>query len=233
QELRRLHRRWTQSKRRAGSAARGRHRDPRPVCSRLDGPGRAAARRPRPPPGMGVHFRAHRRAQRGFRGPAARRACKRRGHCKTGDRMIFMSQSGLTDAARASAWDAWYVEHLNIMVSVPGISSAQRFRALTGGCSPSLAMYSIASPNVFHDPYYLSVRGMGEWLSLIDKRYYRRNLFDGLERAPEVGPDELLLVADREAPAPNLGGVEWMWLDCVGIDRSTPCRGIAVVSAQA
>lgn len=147
--------------------------------------------------------------------------------------MIFMSQSGLTDAARASAWDAWYVEHLNIMVSVPGISSAQRFKALTSGCSPSLAMYSIASPNVFHDPYYLSVRGMGAWRELIDQRYYQRNLFDGLERAPEVGGDELLLVADRDAPAPNLGGVEWTWLECVGIDRSTPCRGIAVVSAQA
>jgi hypothetical protein len=147
--------------------------------------------------------------------------------------MIFMSQSGLTDPSRASAWEAWYVEHLNIMVSVPGISSAQRFKALTKGCSPSLAMYSVASPNVFHDPYYLSVRGMGEWLTLIDKRYYQRNLFDGLERAPEVRADEVLLVADRAAPEPGLAGVEWTWLECVGIDRSTPCRGIAVVPAQA
>ena len=45
-------------------------------------------------------------------------------------------------------------------------------------------MYSVASPNVFDDPYYQSVRGMGEWLTLIDRRYYRRNLFAGAERAP-------------------------------------------------
>jgi hypothetical protein len=146
--------------------------------------------------------------------------------------MIFMSQTGLTDYAREKELDAWYVEHLNVMVSVPGVSSAQRFKALTAGCPPSLAMYSVASPNVFQDPYYLSVRGMGEWLALVDKQYYRRNLFDGREHAPEVATHEVLLVADRAAPEPKLGGWEWTWLECVGIDRSTPCRGIAVVPAQ-
>ena len=143
--------------------------------------------------------------------------------------MIFMSQSGITDTARESDWDRWYIEHLNIMVSVPGVSSAQRFKTSTPGHSPSLAMYSVASPNVFQDPYYLSVRGMGEWLSLIDRQYYRRNLFEGLERAPEVADGELLLVADRDRPEPGLAGLEWTWLQCVGIDHSTPYRGIAVV----
>ena len=36
--------------------------------------------------------------------------------------MIFMSQSGIIDAAREDGWDRWYVDHLNIMASVPGIS---------------------------------------------------------------------------------------------------------------
>ena len=45
----------------------------------------------------------------------------------------------LTDASRAVEWDAWYVEHLNIMLTVPGVSSAQRFVTDTSGYSPSLA----------------------------------------------------------------------------------------------
>ena len=148
--------------------------------------------------------------------------------------MIFMSQSGITDPSRESDWDRWYGEHLAIMASVPGIASAQRFKTDTQGYPPSLAMYSVASPNVFQDPYYQSVRGMGDWLPLIDRRYYRRNLFDGAERAPEVAADRILLVADRDAPQPGLAGVEWTWLECVAIDRSTPFRGIAVVApAQA
>ena len=148
--------------------------------------------------------------------------------------MIFMSESGLTDTTRAIDWDRWYVDHLDLMVSVPGISSAQRFKTLTAGHPPSLAMYSVVSANVFQDPYYLSVRGMGEWLPLIDRRYYRRNLFEGADRTPEVAEDRLLLVADRTQPEPGLAGVEWTWLECVGIDRSTPYRGISVVGdAQA
>ena len=144
--------------------------------------------------------------------------------------MIFMSQSGLTDAARESDWDRWYVEHLNIMVSVPGVSSAQRFKTTTHGHPRSLAMYSMASPNIFQDPYYLSVRGMGEWSTLIDRQYYRRNLFEGLDRAPEVRADEILFVVDRERPGRGLGRLDWTWLKCVGIDRSTPYRGIAIGS---
>jgi hypothetical protein len=143
--------------------------------------------------------------------------------------MIFMSESGLTDTARESEWDRWYVQHLAIMVTVPGITSAQRFKTVTLGSPPSLAMYSVASADVFQDPYYLSVRGMGEWLPLIDRRYYRRNLLAGLEHAPAVTRAEVLLVADRSQPEPRLAGIDWTWLECVGIDHSTPYRGIAVV----
>ena len=143
--------------------------------------------------------------------------------------MIFMSQSGITDPARESDWDDWYFKHLEIMATVPGISSAQRFKTKTAGHSPSLAMYSVASAEVFQDPYYLSVRGMGEWLPLIDSRYYKRNLFDGAERAPEVAGGERLLVADRDRPESDRAGIEWLWLRCAGIDHSTPYRGIAVV----
>lgn len=146
--------------------------------------------------------------------------------------MIFMSQSGITDPSREADWAEWYCKHLEIMATVPGISSAQRFRTTTPGHSPSLAMYSVASADVFQDPYYLSVRGMGEWLPLIDRRYYKRNLFDGAKTAPQVGDGQLVLVADRDRPEQGASGIEWLWLECVAIDRSTPYRGIAIVSTD-
>jgi len=146
--------------------------------------------------------------------------------------MIFMSQSGLSDPAREAEWDAWYLGHLRIMVTVPGIGSAQRFKTVSPAYSPSLAMYSIASADVFADPYYQRVRGMGEWLPLIEKRYYRRNLFVGLDAAPDVGDDFVFLVVDRERPA-AVPGLTLTWLEAVGLDRSTPYRGIAVVERAA
>ena len=117
------------------------------------------------------------------------------------------------------------------MVTVPGISSAQRFKADTPGFPPSLAIYSVASPAVFTDPYYLSVRGMGEWLPLIDRRHYHRNLFEGLDHAPLTADDARLLVADRPQPQGAIGGIGFIWLKSVGLDRSTPYRGIAVIAA--
>lgn len=145
--------------------------------------------------------------------------------------MIFNSQSGITDNSRAADWDAWYLDHLRIMATVPGVSSAQRFKTDTPGASPSLAIYSVTSADVFKDPYYLSVRGMGEWLALIDKRYYKRNLFSGLDHAPMVADNQRMLVADRERAEGKIAGVDFTWLKCEGIDRSTPYRGIAVVDA--
>jgi hypothetical protein len=143
--------------------------------------------------------------------------------------MIFMSQSGLSDPVREKEWDEWYVDHLRIMLTVPGISSAQRFKTETPGHSPSLAMYTIASPEVFQDPYYQSVRGMGDWLPLIQKQHYRRNLFEGLDAAPDVAEGSVLVVADRDQPD-DVPGVKLAWLKAVGLDRSTPYRGIAVIA---
>jgi len=144
--------------------------------------------------------------------------------------MIFMSQSGLLDARREAEWDEWYVEHLRIMGTVPGVLSVQRFKTATPNYSPSLAMYTFTSGEIFSDPYYLSIRGMGEWQTLIDKRWYRRNLFHGLDAAPDVAMDQCLLVADRDQTE-NIAAAHFTWLHAVAIDKSTPYRGIAVVNA--
>jgi hypothetical protein len=144
--------------------------------------------------------------------------------------MIFNSQSGITDPTRAADWSQWYFEHLRIMATVPGVFSAQRFTTTHPGHPPSLAMYGVANAEVFKGEYYLSVRGMGEWLPLIDKQWYRRNLFDGLDRAPVVNNDHVLLVVDRDAPDAAL---PFTWLKVAGIDRSTPYRGMAVVNNNA
>jgi len=143
-----------------------------------------------------------------------------------------MSQSGIIDRAKDAAWDEWYREHLRVMRRVNGITSATRYKTSTPDWPPSLAMYSVASPAVFEDPYYLSVRGMGDWLPLIDRRYYRRNLFEGLETAPAVRPGQVLLVTDQPAPVDTLQTIPFCWLRSIGLDRSTPWRGIAVAFAR-
>ncbi len=141
--------------------------------------------------------------------------------------MIFTSESGLTDPGRRDEWDAWYRGHLAAMVAVPGTSSAQRFRALDGGPPPSLAMYSVAAPEVFDSDIYRRTRGMGPFVAIVDERLHRRNLFAGLDAAPVVAMTGFLLVAHRDAAGPHQHGL--VCLRAVGLDRSTTYRGIAVL----
>lgn len=149
--------------------------------------------------------------------------------------MIFMSQSGITDPAKHAAWSEWYVEHLRIMQTVDGIDSAVRFQTTAQNWPPSLAMYSIRSAEVFQDPYYLKIRGMGPWAALIEKRYYQRNLFEAASPtttalvAPSVPTDSALVVTNQMQPSLDIEGVEFLWLKAIGLDQSTPYRGIAVV----
>ena len=152
--------------------------------------------------------------------------------------MIFMSQSGITDPTQQQQWAQWYVEHLRVMRTVDGITSAERFQTKALGWPPSLAMYSIRSPEVFVDPYYQKIRGMGPWLSLIDKRFYQRNLFEGVGQAsimaPEVPAGSVFVVTDQAQPEldpqePAFEGVTFTWLRAVGLDQSTPYRGISVI----
>jgi len=147
--------------------------------------------------------------------------------------MIFFSESGLIEPSRLAEWDEWYKSHLAAMTTVPGVLSAQRFAALDRGVPPSLAMYTVTSPTVFQSDIYLSVRGMGPWVGLVNESLHRRNLFDGLETAPEIPEGGALAVADRETPVLISG---FTWLATAGLDRTTPYRGIgafpSVVTAR-
>ena len=147
--------------------------------------------------------------------------------------MIFTAQSGLTDQSRLDEFADWYVEHLRIMRTVSGVDSAQRFTTQTAGWSPSLAMYTIKSAEVFTVPYYLSIRGMGPWVPLIDKQFYQRNLFDGCDQAPQVNQDEVLLITEPTEPRDYSDTFKksFTWLKSVGLDQSIPCRGIIVIEA--
>src|SRR5262249_52918691 len=131
---------------------------------------------------------------------------------------------------RHEEWDSWYRGHLAAMAAVPGVLSAQRFRALDPGVPPSLALYTVTSAAVFDDPVYLRTRGMGPWRGGGGGTPHRRNLFAGLETAPEVEEGQVLLVADRAAPAPADGVT---WLAAAGLDRSTPYRGVTVLPGAA
>jgi hypothetical protein len=159
------------------------------------------------------------------------------------------------DAATEPAWHDWYAGYLQKLVSVPGIDTAQRFKALD--CSPPryLAMYSVASADVYQSDAYRNMGGGGSQSARFHHAYrlWTRNLFEGASRAPIVREGQRVLVFDREhrdeghavlRPQDHplcasrrhvqTGSVESRatWLEAVGLHMTTKYRAFLVLDAD-
>jgi hypothetical protein len=147
--------------------------------------------------------------------------------------MIYCVELAFSEPAREAEWSTWYSQHLGVLLSVPGFSTAQRFESLAPCRAPYLAAYSVASGEVFECAPYRQRGGRGSpgaWAPLMIN--WDRNLFDGLIQMPEVKPGEILIVADNASNALANFPVKPHLLHCVGLDRTVINRGMAVLSAQ-
>ena len=153
--------------------------------------------------------------------------------------MIYMVDHVFADPALEPAWHEWYAGYLKKLLSVPGIHTAQRFKAL--GCTPSryLAMYSIESEDVYTSAAYKGIGGGGSQSARFHPAYrlWTRNLFEGAARAPALRAGQRVVVIDASSPTGPLpiphpargerAGL--IWLRAVGLHMTTPYRAFAVL----
>lgn len=149
--------------------------------------------------------------------------------------MLYMVEMNFTTTAREREWNEWYARHIRMLLSIPGIHAAQRLRAEGDARSPYLAIYEVDGPQVFQSEEYLARAGRGstgEWRELMSD--WHRNVFDGMERLPEVPSGSALLVVDRVAESDPTLPRGLTPLRSVGLDRTVLERGVAVLEpAQA
>ncbi|MBI2226864.1 MAG: hypothetical protein HYU44_18375 [Betaproteobacteria bacterium] len=139
--------------------------------------------------------------------------------------MLYMVEMDLPHPSLLDEWHRWYNEHLRMLLSIPGILSAQRFQSIAPGASPFVAIYTIAGADVMTSPAYRAKAGPkspGRWSELMTNWY--RNVLDGLERAPEVPRGGWLAIMDRRtASAPPLPegfiALRPVALDCSIVER--------------
>ena len=149
--------------------------------------------------------------------------------------MIYMVDHIYADPATEPAWHEWYAGYLHKLVSVPGIHSAQRFKAI--GVTPSryLAMYSIDSADVYESAGYKNIGGGGSQSKRFQPAYqlWTRNLFEGATRAPAVAEGQRLLVWDRPDAHGDGGSLATRatWVEAVGLHMTTKYRAFVVLDA--
>lgn len=150
--------------------------------------------------------------------------------------MIYMVDHVYTDAGTEPEWHAWYAEYLHKLVAVPGIHTAQRFKAVGAAPPRYLAMYTIDSLDVYSSDAYKRMGGGGSQSARFHDAYalWTRNVFDGAARAPMLDRGQRILVWDSAAPMPSErtppGTVR---LTSVGLHLTTPYRSFAVLAPGA
>jgi len=143
--------------------------------------------------------------------------------------MIYMVEMGFTAHALREKWDDWYLGHMKMLVSLPGIHATQRFEALHDHLQPFLAMHEVDGPEVFDSPAYRAKAGpasTGEWRAL--HLHWRRNLYAGLDHTPEVKLDAFLLVVEDGRQHSVPAEVALHRLSAMGLDRDPPRRFVGV-----
>lgn len=144
--------------------------------------------------------------------------------------MIYMVECAFTDPAREDEWNVFYGgDKLTTLLALPGFRASQRFRAITPTKAPYLAVHSIRDASVLDQNIYRDVGGgtFSGWDDLVTN--WDRNLFDGLETAPDVSSDDCLVLLDDRKAERAVPGVSFTWLHIAGLDRTVAQRGFAVV----
>ena len=116
--------------------------------------------------------------------------------------MIYSVELNFSDPSRETEWHAWYETYLMKLVSLDGLNTAQRFRAVAPETVTweFLALYSLETLDVYESDAYRNMGGGGNasvaYHGAITRR---RNVYDGIARMPEVREDGRILYCE-DAP---------------------------------
>jgi hypothetical protein len=147
--------------------------------------------------------------------------------------MIYTVECAFTDPAREDAWNVFYGgDKLTTLLALPGFRASQRFRAIMDVPAPYLAIHSIRDAAVLEQSVYRDAGGgtFSGWDDLVTN--WHRNLFTGMEAAPEVSASECLVMLDDPAQAYAAPTADFTWLEIAGLDRTTARRGLAIVDGE-
>lgn len=143
--------------------------------------------------------------------------------------MIYTVECAFTDPVREEEWNRHYSgEKLDNLLRLPGWRTSQRFRALTPIDAPYFAMHTLRDADVLGQQYKSIGCGVfGGWEGFIAN--WHRNLFAGIDVAPDVPPDACLVIGEDPASVARFPDLRFSWMESCGLDRSVPMLGLAVV----
>lgn len=149
--------------------------------------------------------------------------------------MIYMVEHVFARPDLEREWNETYTAQTRIMMGVPGLRTAQRFKLMGDAVPPRyMALYNVDSTAVFESEPYRKIGGGGAWSARFRPAYqvWIRNLFEAGEAMPAVADDQAVLAFDAPQPG-NFPPASRrpLWMRSVGFHMTTPYRALAVLSA--
>lgn len=147
--------------------------------------------------------------------------------------MIYTVEIDFTNPAFESEWADWYHGNLALIVTVPGVETAQRLEKVSQYGKRFLAIYNVTSPDVFSSEAYRAIGGGGtassKWREWIDRR---RNLSSGIEWIPAITGESNLILTERDPAEIDLPNILFARLTAEALARSPLHRYIAIATAK-
>lgn len=146
--------------------------------------------------------------------------------------MLYMVECGFSEPSLEAEWNAFYSgpKLAALLDDVPGFRRSQRFCDVGSSDAPYIAIHEVVSAELLSSPTYSGAGGGSflQWQSYITN--WRRSIFSGLDRLPEVQPSQRLIVIDSEPR--DIEGVDLIWLRAAGLGNLVPSRAVAIAHAD-
>jgi len=143
--------------------------------------------------------------------------------------MLYLVECNYADPDSEAEWNGFYSdEKLPALISVHGFLTSQRFRRIGPDGPAYLAIHTLAGEEVLRGEAYRRQGGgnFARWQAHI--RDWRRSLYDGVERAPDVGPDDCLALSLRGPDSLRALGLAPRMLHGAGLAAMPAQRWFAV-----
>lgn len=148
--------------------------------------------------------------------------------------MIYTVECSFAEPLRETEWNEFYSDQkLPALISVSGFQTSQRFKAITVGCPVYLAIHTIDGLDVLNGDEYREKGGgnFARWQP--DITDWHRNLYDGVDLAPDVTTGEVLLVTSTGPGPLTRLGLTPQAMHAVAMERNPGRRWLANADAAA
>lgn len=146
--------------------------------------------------------------------------------------MIYTVECSFVEPTREDDWNEFYFGlKLPALISVTGFHTSQRFKAISTGCPIYLAVHTIDGLEVLNGDEYREKGGgnFARWQP--DITDWHRNLYHGLERAPDVVAGEYLVLTSTGPEALTQLGLTPHAMQAVAMEKNPEQRWLATTAS--